>query len=239
MKYLDLTLPTPAENLACEEALLDYCEQGREEELLRFWEPRQHFVVLGYANKAATEVNLKACETNLVPVLRRCSGGGTVLQGPGCLNYSLVLRIQRGSALATISDTNTYIMKQQLKALQPLLSTSSSVQGHTDLAINNVKFSGNAQRRKRHFLIFHGTILLNFDLPLIENLLAMPSKQPDYRQNRRHSDFLTNLNLPVETVKHAIQRTWAVTEPLTDWPQEQTADLVLNKYSTDEWNLRF
>ena len=27
MKYLDLTLSTPAENLACDEALLDFCEE--------------------------------------------------------------------------------------------------------------------------------------------------------------------------------------------------------------------
>src|SRR5690349_6350846 len=112
MQFLYLTLPPPEENLACDEALLEFCEKGCHEGLLRFWEPDRHFVVLGYANKASTEANLPACEDGLIPVLRRCSGGGTVLQGPGCLNYSLVLRIQENPAMESITGTNNFIMER-------------------------------------------------------------------------------------------------------------------------------
>ncbi|MEI9961799.1 MAG: hypothetical protein WDM76_11890 [Limisphaerales bacterium] len=93
MKHLDLTLPSPAENLACDEALLDWCEENPNEEILRFWESPENFIVVGYANKIATEVNIPACKSKKIPIFRRCSGGGTVVQGPGCLNYALILRI--------------------------------------------------------------------------------------------------------------------------------------------------
>src|SRR5215831_6230774 len=86
MELFDFTFATPAENLACDEALLDACERNGSGEVLRFWEPHGYFVVVGYGNSIATEVNLAACEAERIPVLRRCSGGGTVLQGPGCLN---------------------------------------------------------------------------------------------------------------------------------------------------------
>ena len=104
MKYLDRTLRTPQENLAADEALLDWCEEESADEILRFWEPRQHFVVLGYSNRTRTEVNLDSCKKLDVPVLRRCSGGGTVLQGPGCLNYALLLRIHGNAANAASSS---------------------------------------------------------------------------------------------------------------------------------------
>ena len=65
MKVLDLTLPTPAENLACDEALLDAAESGAGGEALRFWESPVHFVVVGYANKVATEVNVPVFVTPL------------------------------------------------------------------------------------------------------------------------------------------------------------------------------
>src|SRR5688572_6131078 len=94
MRWLDLTFPTPAENLACDEALLDLCEAGFADEVLRFWESPTHFVVVGYGNKVDSEVEVAACRADGIPILRRCTGGGTVLQGPGCLNYSLVLRIE-------------------------------------------------------------------------------------------------------------------------------------------------
>ena len=61
MNLCDLTLGTPEENLACDEALLDLCEAGGSDELLRLWALPQYFVVLGYANKTSTEVNLSFC----------------------------------------------------------------------------------------------------------------------------------------------------------------------------------
>ena len=89
VNLLDLTLSTPAENLAADEALLDEREATAGEPVLRLWESPEHFVVVGYSNRVGTEVNEPACRARGIPILRRCSGGGTVLQGPGCLNYAL------------------------------------------------------------------------------------------------------------------------------------------------------
>ncbi|MBI3852349.1 MAG: lipoate--protein ligase family protein [Verrucomicrobia bacterium] len=239
MKYVDLTLPTPPENLACDEALLDWCEEGHEEEILRFWEPQNPFVVVGYANKVASEVNLAACRALNVPVLRRCSGGGTVLQGPGCLNYSLILKIQEAGPLHSITETNRFILQRHREALSKLTGQAIELLGTTDLAIGKRKFSGNSQRRKRQCLLFHGTFLLQFDIPLVEKFLAMPSKQPDYRQNRTHADFLINLHVSPDAVKSALRRIWCATEPLENIPSDKIANLMQQKYSTDEWNFKF
>src|SRR6266853_3734385 len=112
MIQCDLTLSSAGENLACDEALLDLCEDGLCNELLRFWEPSQYFVVLGYANQARTEVNLPFCKQHGIPILRRCSGGGTVVQGPGCLNYALILRITEDGPMRSISSANQFIMER-------------------------------------------------------------------------------------------------------------------------------
>src|SRR5882672_8728147 len=112
MNYLDFTLPTPAENLACDEALLNWAEQRGGPGIVRFWESPQPFVVLGYANKVKEEVDLAVCRELRVPILRRCSGGGTVLQGPGCLNYALVLKIDEDSPLQSIAGTNSFVMRR-------------------------------------------------------------------------------------------------------------------------------
>ena len=61
MQLIDPALSAPAEILAVDEALLDWCETGGSGELLHFWEPREPFVVVGYANKVDTEVNVPAC----------------------------------------------------------------------------------------------------------------------------------------------------------------------------------
>jgi lipoate---protein ligase len=239
MKYLDLTLPSPAANLAGDEALLDLCEEGLEDEVLRFWESPELFVVVGYANSAAKEVNLDACKADNVSVLRRLSGGGTVLQGPGCLNYSLILRIPESGPLGNITGANNFIMEKQRAAMRSLAGDIVEIESCTDLAVGGVKFSGNAQRRKRRALIFHGTILLKFELRLIEKYLRMPSKEPDYRKGRTHGDFLTNLGQDEWSVKRAIREVWGANERLSGVPSEKVKWLCEEKYFTEEWNLKF
>src|SRR5436853_3254836 len=125
MKSLDLTLPAPAENLACDEALLDFSEENGGEGVLRFWEPQRYFVVVGYANHVVKEVNVASCDAAEIPILRRCSGGGTVLQGPGCLNYSLIAQIDQNGPLHSITSANRFIMERNREAIASLLSRSS------------------------------------------------------------------------------------------------------------------
>src|SRR4051812_33316670 len=99
MKLLDYTLPTPAENLALDEALLVAAEQDAGGEVLRLWESPAVAVVLGTGGAVSIDVNLAACAADGVPVLRRASGGGTVLVGPRCLCFGLVLSYDRAPGL--------------------------------------------------------------------------------------------------------------------------------------------
>jgi lipoate-protein ligase A len=240
MKLFDPALPSPAENLAADEALLDACETGQGGETLLFWEPRETFVVVGYANRTTSEVNVSACETRGIPIFRRCSGGGTVVQMPGGLNYSLILGIEENGPTCSISSANQFIMETNRAAIETLLPEFKiSVRGHTDLCLGDLKFAGNSQRRRKHFLLFHGTFLLNCNLALIGELLPMPSLQPDYRACRSHRDFLTNLNLPVKNVKAALAKAWNATEELKNPPREEIYRLAREKYSTREWNFKF
>lgn len=239
MNFCDVTLATPEENLACDEVLLDRCENGKLDALLRFWEPTRPFVVVGYANQVSVEVNQDYCRRQRIPILRRCSGGGTVLQGPGVLNYSLVLRIADSPALAGIAGTNDFVMERHRRALQELLGARVEKQGHTDLAIGGLKFCGNAQRRRKEFLLFHGSFLLNTDIGLIQKVLPLPSRQPDYRAGRTHVDFLMNLKIAAPVLKAALIEAWQAEVLLSEMPRDQILQLAEQKYRSDDWNLKF
>ncbi|MGH7767085.1 MAG: lipoate--protein ligase family protein [Candidatus Binatia bacterium] len=239
MKYLERTWPTPAENLACDEALLLACEENGEDEVVRFWEPREHFAVLGYSGRTNAEVFLPRCRERRVPVLRRLSGGGAVLQGPGCLNYALVLKTTERPNLHDVAATNAFVMERLKRALTPVVESPIAVHGFTDLTVGARKISGNAQYRKRRALLFHGTFLLNFDISFIEKLLPVPAKQPAYRRNRAHDSFLANLNLSPASVKEALKQAWSAGEEFKNIPFESIERLARERYSRDEWNLRF
>lgn len=235
MQLLDLTLPTAAENLAADEALLNMCEEGFDVEILRFWEPETYFVVLGSTNKTEAEVDTDACRTLGVPLYRRASGGGAVLQGPGSMCYALILRIDKMPELGGIAESNRHIMDTQRDALQPIIEHPIEVKGFTDLTVGGRKFSGNSQRRKQKYLLFHGTLLLDFDLTMIARTLRMPVKRPEYRGERAHKEFLTNLHLAAHDVKRALREAWEVEGELSRIPFEGIRALREQRYDSKEW----
>ena len=195
MHLFNHTYPTPKENIDIDELLLKAVNTGKYPNgVLRLWESPTYFVVLGLSKKIDLDVNEDACKRDNIPILKRCSGGGTVLQGPGCFNYGYILPIDYDQELKSLTNTTTYILN---KVKNILFSSISDIElkGISDLAINNIKFSGNAQRRLKNAILFHGTILYDFNLDLITKYLKEPPIQPDYRKNRSHRDFIQNLNI--------------------------------------------
>jgi len=107
--------------------------------------------------------------------------------------------------------------------------------GTSDLTIAGRKISGNSQQRKRRFLLHHGTILYAFDAKLVERYLLMPSRQPDYRLQRNHSEFLTNFSAPLDKLKDRLLNTWNASTPLHSWSREAVRQLLEDKYGQPEW----
>jgi lipoate-protein ligase A len=237
IKRLDLSFASPAQNLACDEALLEELEAGFGEPTLRFWEASVPFVVVGYSNRIDTEVNRAECERREIPILRRSSGGGAVVQNFGCLNYNLTLPI--AAETASIAETNCFIMRRQCEAVSELMGREAKIQGCTDLTLGGLKFSGNAQRRKSRALVFHGCFLLHANLELISALLAHPSKEPAYRGHRPHGEFLMNLNISAASVKAGISKAWSATEVVKGPSHIRIEALVATRYANAEWNEKF
>lgn len=180
----------PQRRLDTEAALLDAPNPTVS---LQFWESSQPVVVLGRSGRAEEQVNLPAAQQLGVPVLRRCSGGGAVVLAPGCLNYSLILPLDRFPELRDVRLSFRVILDAVCRSLD---IEGLAVRGASDVALFDRKVSGNAQRRSRHALLHHGTLLYHFDAGLAEALLPVPCRQPEYRRGRGHLDFLGNIPLP-------------------------------------------
>lgn len=204
MLFIDKTLPTPEENIRFDETLLDEAE-GSGDFIFRLWESTQYAVILGRSNKAQEETKEEACKANGIPILSRSSGGGTVLLGPGCLCYSVIAPIE--GHFSSISSTTAHVMGQHQQAISSLLPTIQ-IQGISDLTYQNLKFSGNAQRRKYKACLFHGTFLYDFDLELVERYLKFPTRKPEYRGDKSHREFVTNLPLSKEKIEEILKKKW-------------------------------
>jgi len=237
MQLLDLTLDSPAENLALDEALLQNAESAEQaSEVLRLWEPREFMVVLGSSSRATVEARLAVCRQRRIAVLRRTSGGAAVVTGPGCLMYSLLLD-RRRPELRGIDTTHQFVLDALVAALGPL-KPGVARRGTSDLAIGERKFSGNSLRVKRDWLLYHGTLLYRFPLRLMGQCLGSPPRQPEYRGGRSHALFVANLPLEAPPLREALARAFAADEPLATWPEELTARLAAEKFTDPDWTYR-
>ena len=108
--------------------------------------------------------------------------------------------------------------------------------GTCDLTLAGRKFSGNSLRCKREAILYHGTLLYAANIEQIADCLIMPPRQPDYRQQRPHREFLTNLPARRNELIDALRTAWGVSGLLTDWPRERTKALVGERYSQEAWN---
>lgn len=213
MLLKDISLQTPQENIVYDDVLLYLAEQGQQGEILRFWESDQLFVVLGRISKEEDDVKLDDIQKDRIPLLRRSSGGGTVLQGKGCLNYSLVLSKALDPQISDLRKSYQVILDKVIEALKQV-GIDSRFCPTSDIALteNNKKISGNAQKRSKKFILHHGTILYDFDLKKIERYLTLPKDIPEYRQGRSHLDFVENISVSADAIKNAIKQTFKVSQ---------------------------
>ena len=235
MWLLDKSLAMPAENLALDEALLVTSDTAVESrEVLRLWESPQHVVVLGRSSRAADEVDLEACRSLGVEVVRRTTGGAAVVIGPGCLMYSVFLSYRCRPELRMIERAHRFVLGVVASAVGELVGEVQLL-GTSDLTLAGRKFSGNSLRCKRQQLLYHGTLLYDFPLELISQCLRMPPRQPDYRAARAHNDFLTSLGVTAEQLRQTLVHHWQAHRPLGDWPRSLTAEFATEKFADRDW----
>ena len=160
-------------------------------ERLLVWESARPAVILPRRGAPAAWAHVAACAARGIPLLRRGSGGGAVVVGPGCLNVALVLLLDSRPWLADVGCS----YERLLGRLAGVLAIDGIAVRATDLALRGRKFAGHAQRRVRGALLHHGVLLYDFDLDLIAGLLPEPPRRPAWRGRRTHREFLTNAPL--------------------------------------------
>jgi len=258
--WLDVTLPSVEQNLALDEALLELAHEGLvTTAYVRTWMAPEPVVVLGSSSRVDEELDRLVCEAAGVRVVRRPSGGATVVLGPGCLMWSVVTPHPVG--VPAIEAIHAAMLDPLAAAINAALPAAAHHAGHrvarrgtSDLAISNSegdeqnrgesddvaerKVSGNALRVRRHGVLYHGTLLDSFDLSLVSKVLRHPPREPDYRSRRSHSDFLANLNLGREALEKIVRTAFNATLVKGDWPSDRVSRLVAERYAATDWTRR-
>jgi lipoate---protein ligase len=237
IQFLDATLPSAAANVALDEALLVEAEENGGPSILRVWELDRVAVVLGASCRLKENVRSEACRVDGVEIARRSSGGGTVVIGPGALNFSVILPADASPELKGVETAQRFVLGRTLEAIRQA-GPQVEMRGSGDLTLGSRKFSGSAQRRLRRHVLVHATLLYDFPLGLIDQYTLMPPRRPSYREDRPHADFVTNLCLTRERVIEALKHAWLPEDvPVAPArvPEETLRTLIATKFSEVGW----
>lgn len=147
-------------NLALEKRLLDGAE---DEPSLLFWQS-DSTVVMGKNQNPWQEVNIPYCRDHGISIARRFTGGGSVYQDRGNLNYALVLPREGYRMESVLQEIADEFARQGLPA--EVAMTNS-------LFLDGKKFSGHAFCYQKAHVLHHGSLLLTANLdPLRQSLNA-------------------------------------------------------------------
>ena len=177
--------------------------------LYELWEPNDIAVVLGYSQKAIDEVNIVNCITDHIPILKRRGGGGAVVLMPGILCITISFKSNAHfSPYYFFKKINLFIIKLlEEQYLIPQLF----FKGISDITINNAKILGCSIFKSRNKFHYQGSLLVNPELTKIAKYLRHPTKEPDYRAGREHTDFVTSVHargydIPLDELKNTLDK---------------------------------
>ncbi len=162
-----------------------------EESDWHFWIPDRVYLVLGQSNRASRSLKTDLVIADEVPVLKRPSGGESVILSPKTLVISARLISDK------LENPKVYFEKINgaiIKGLQNLGISEVGYRGISDITIGNKKILGSSIYKKKQIVFYHAVLNISEDISLISKYLQHPPKEPDYRKGRNHNDFVTSIH---------------------------------------------
>lgn len=154
------------------------------------WSPNDKLVVLGRFSKEKEDINSTVYNDSL-SIVRRPGGGGTVILDEGVLVIDIGLKMKKRNISNCFNFFNNIII-QSLKIFGINAITDDECY---DLRIGNRKVGGVSIAIKSEKILYGASLIVNKDtICNIEKYLRIPLKQPRYRRNRSHRDFLVSLD---------------------------------------------
>jgi lipoate---protein ligase len=161
-----------AGHMALDEVLLDAVAGGRRPPLLRFWGWTQPTLVLGSNQALANEVDEEAAARRGFGIVRRISGGGTMLAEPGrTITWSLVGPVEPLAGMSFIQSF-AFLDRWAVEALRSL-GVDAGYRPINDIVSPAGKIAGAAQARRRGAFLHHVTMAYSMDPDLLTELIRI------------------------------------------------------------------
>lgn len=216
------SLSNPYSNLAIEDYIYNQMPlpaEGNANRLMFY--VNSPCVVIGKNQNPWNEVNLPLLNNLRIPLVRRQSGGGTVVHDSGNVNYSFMTTKEK-------FDRHTFanLVASAVNAI-PGIEKRIKVTERGDIVTetDDLKVSGSAYKLSKGKSYHHGTMLLNLNLDVLRQLLhrdvAKVGKVESHAAIASVRSPVTNLNIPNEAFIEAVSKEFKESYGLVKEQEEQ------------------
>ena len=140
-------------------------------------------IVMGISNKPH-----ELLDQNPLPLIRRFSGGGTVVVNEETLFCTFIMN----EGTVGVNHCPKKILEWSSRCYRSILDQHGFGIKENDYVLGSRKFGGNAQSLIRRRWLHHSSLLWNYDVEQMR-YLKIPQKMPAYREGRQHQEFLCRL----------------------------------------------
>jgi lipoate-protein ligase A len=250
-RFLPLEIRNGHWNMALDEAILDAVIKRESPNTLRFFKWNPSTISIGRNQSLSDEVNVNHAKERNFNIVRRITGGGSVFHDSTReITYSIVCPtkfLHNLNAKKVIEQFEIIEAGIILALTKYGLKPEKGVIHCPAIFLDGKKFSGNAQVRKKGYLLQHGTILLELDPDLMYSVLKAPHNISKSKMVKsvyakcigikeklefyEESDFLSSLKAGFEKTLGIKLKDGVFTEN----ELKLAKNLVSMKYSRKEW----
>jgi lipoate-protein ligase A len=145
-------------------------------------------IVMGISGDAEKMLHIPLVKQDLVPVIRRFSGGGTVVVDEDTLFITWIFS-KKDSPTAPFPEP---MLRWSAEVYAEAWKIPGFALRENDYVIGNTKCGGNAQYIQKDRWLHHTSFLWDYKKENME-YLQLPAKRPQYRLDRDHSEFVCKL----------------------------------------------
>jgi lipoate---protein ligase len=230
----------PFFNLALEEYLLKHFKL--DDDLVFFWR-NEPSIIVGRNQNPFEEINQEYLVNKKLPIIRRISGGGTVLHDLGNLNFSFIT--------SDLQDS----LSNYKKFTKPIIDAMNTLgipayfREKSDILVQGMKISGNAQSYHQNRMLHHGTILYQSNIDMVYETLhtnTLDALSKGIKSNRSRVTNITSFlqkQMNIEEFQmYLLQSIFGESSikdhmlSLSNYDLEQVINLSNSKYKSWKWN---
>lgn len=190
-RFLDSKKMTAAGNMAIDRVLLTSRSKGWAPDTLLFLEFNPCALV-GYHQSVELEVEEAYCREHGIEINRRITGGGAIYMHEGTLGWAIFAGKNTPGIPVELDEMYARMCESVVIGLSGL-GVKAKFRPKNDIEVNGRKISGTGGTELAGAFLYHGSLLVDFDVDTMIQCLKLPIKKLEDKQIKSFRQRVTSL----------------------------------------------